>query len=188
MYLGVVPWVGPDGKLLDYLHQARARGVIFDVGHGGGSFLWRNAVPSIEQGFYPDSISSDLHTGSMNAAMMDLPTVMSKLLAIGMPLQEVVKASTINPADEIGHPELGHLSVGGEADVTALRLMEGDFAFVDVRGGRQEASQRLRAELTLRAGQVVFDWNGRAGVDWRELGPAYGVRDVDSIVLPPDAG
>ena len=185
MYLAPIPWVGPDGRLYDYLLQARERGVVFDVGHGGGSFVWRNAVPSIEQGFFPDSISSDLHAGSMNDEMMDLPTVMSKLLVIGMPLVEVIRASTVNPANEIGHPELGHLSVGAEADVTALNLMEGDFAYLDICGGRLEAKQRLRCELTVRAGQVVWDWNGRTGQDWREMGPAYGLRNVDDRALPP---
>lgn len=186
MYLAAVPWVDADGKLLQYLFRARERGVIFDVGHGGGSFLWRNAVPSIEQGFYPDSISSDLHTGSMNSAMMDMPNIMSKFLAIGMPLAEVIRAVTVSPAAEIGHPELGHLSVGAEADVTALNLTEGEFAFLDVRGGRMAATRRLRCELTLRAGQVVWDWNARTGVDYRELGPTIGIRDVDDLVMPPE--
>jgi len=186
MYLAAVPWVDADGKLLSYLFKARERGVIFDVGHGGGSFLWRNAVPSIEQGFYPDSISSDLHTGSMNAAMIDMLNVMSKLLAIGMPLADVIRAATMNPAAEIGHPELGSLTVGAEADVAALDLTEGEFAFLDVRGGRLEATRRLRCELTLKAGQVVWDWNARTGVDYRELGPTIGIRDVDDIVMPPE--
>ena len=186
MYLAAVPWIDTNGKLLRYLFKARERGVIFDVGHGGGSFLWRNAVPSIEQGFYPDSISSDLHTGSMNGAMIDMPNVMSKLLAIGMPLTDAIRAATANPATEIGHPELGSLTVGAEADVTALDLTEGEFAFLDVRGGRLEATRRLRCELTLKAGQVVWDWNARTGVDYRELGPTIGIRDVDDLVMPPE--
>jgi dihydroorotase len=185
MFLGDVPWVDSDGKLFRYLYEARERGIIFDVGHGGGSFYWRNAVPAIEQGFLPDSISTDLHTKCMNDEMQDMTNVMSKLLVIGMPLNDVVRASTINPATEIGHPELGHLSVGAEADVTALNLMDGDFAYLDVRGGRVEANQRLRCELTLRAGEVVWDWNGRKGSDWREMGPTYGVRNqVDGLILP----
>lgn len=184
-FLGDVPWVDADGKLFKYLYEARDRGIVFDVGHGGGSFYWRNAVPAIEQGFYPDSISTDLHTKCMNDAMQDMTNVMSKLLVIGMPLVDVIRASTINPANEIGHPELGHLSVGAEADITALNLLEGDFAYLDVRDGRVEANQRLRCELTLRAGEVVWDWNARTGVDWRELGPTYGVRNkVDGLILP----
>ena len=185
MFLGDVPWIDSEGKLFDYLYKARDRGIIFDVGHGGGSFYWRNAVPAIEQGFLPDSISTDLHTRCMNDEMQDMTNVMSKLLVIGMPLYEVIRASTVNPANEIGHPELGHLSVGAEADITALNLLEGDFSYLDVRGGRVDANQRLRCELTMRAGEVVWDWNGRTGVDWRELGPTYGVRNqVDGLILP----
>ena len=187
MYLAAVPWVGPDGKLLDYLYKARERGVVFDVGHGGGSFFWRNAVPSIEQGFYPDSISSDLHTGSMNDEMMDMATVMSKFLAMGMPLEEVIRESTVNPAGEIGHPELGHLSVGAVADVAAFEMMEGRFAYLDVFGGKLEGDRRLRCELTLKDGKAVWDWNGRSGVDWRQLPEYYGGRSAESLILPPAA-
>ena len=127
MFLGDVPWRDADGKVLNYLRQARKRGVVFDVGHGGGSFYWRNAIPAIEQGFYPDSISTDLHTKNMNEDMMDMVTVMSKFLVMGMPLDEVIRESTVNPAREIGHEELGHLSLGAVADVAGLKIMEGDF-------------------------------------------------------------
>ncbi|MCC7262313.1 MAG: amidohydrolase/deacetylase family metallohydrolase [Candidatus Latescibacteria bacterium] len=185
MYLGDVPWVGPDGKLLPYLYEARRRGIIFDVGHGGGSFCWRNAVPSIEQGFYPDSISTDLHTLCMNDAMMDMTNVMSKFLALGLPLAEVIRESTINPAREIGHPELGHLSVGAVADVCALNVMQGEFGFLDVHDGKLMGKQRLRCELTLLGGEVMWDWNGRNGVDWRQLKPDYGVRNPEGLILPP---
>ena len=184
MYRTGVPYVDQDGKLLDYLFQARSKGVIFDVGHGGGSFLFRNAVPSIAQGFYPDSISTDLHTGSMNGAMMDMTTLMSKFLAMGMPLVEVIRASTTNPANEINHPELGHLTVGAVADVAVLNLMAGQFGYMDVRGGRLEGDQRLMCEMTFKDGKVVWDWNSRMGVDYRQLGENYGTRDVDHVVLP----
>ena len=186
MYLSAVPYVDENGKLFDYLFKARARGVIFDVGHGGGSFLFRNAVPSIEQGFYPDSISTDLHTGSMNGAMMDMATVMSKFLAIGMPLADVIRTSTWNPAREINHPELGHLTVGAVADVAVLNPMQGRFGYVDVRGGRAEGDRRLLCEMTLKDGRVVWDWNGRMGVDYRQLGRLYGLRDVDQLILPEE--
>jgi dihydroorotase len=189
MYLGDVPWIGPDDRLLSYLYKARERGIIFDVGHGGGSFCWRNAVPSIEQGFYPDSISTDLHTLCMNDAMMDMNNVMSKFLALGLPLEEVIRESTLNPAREIGHPELGHLSVGAVADVCALNLLEGEFGFLDVHGGKLTGRQRLRCELTLLGGEVMWDWNGRAGVDWRELPKLYGVRNkTDGLIMPPEGG
>ena len=187
VFRGPVPWLDENGKLLDYLYQARERGVIFDVGHGAGSFVFRNAVPSIEQGFYPDSISTDLHVGSMNEGMIDMTTLMSKFLVMGMPLTEVIRASTINPAREIGHEELGHLSIGAVADIAVLKLMEGQFGFVDAYDGRLDGNQRLYCELTFKDGEMAWDWNGRMAVDYRELGDRYGVREVDEVVLPPRA-
>jgi dihydroorotase len=187
MFRGSVPWVGRDGKLYSYLQKARERGVRFDVGHGGGSFVMRNAVPAIAQGFYPDTISTDLHFGSMNAGMMDMPTTMSKLLAIGMPLREVLVRSTWTPAQTIGRTDLGHLSVGAIADVAALRLLEGDFAYRDQGNGRVRGRQRLQAELTLKDGMVVWDMNSRSGTDWQQLPKDYGIRPgIDHIVPPPD--
>ena len=175
MFLGDVPWLGTDGKVLDYLYQARKRGVVFDVGHGGGSFYWRNAVPAIKQGFYPDSISTDLHTKNMNEDMMDMVTVMSKFLIMGMPLEEVIRESTVNPAREIGHEELGHLSVGAVADVAGLKVLEGDFGYTDVASGLLRGNQRIVCELTLQD-----------GVDYRELPPLYGVRSSEGLILPPE--
>src|SRR5439155_7609553 len=124
-YRSAVPWVDEKGKLYDYLHRARARGVKFDVGHGGGSFVFRNAVPAIQQNFYPDSISTDLHTGSMNGAMKDMTITMSKFLVMGMPMKEVILRSTWNPAQMIHHPEVGHLTIGSPADVAVLRIENG---------------------------------------------------------------
>jgi len=184
MYLASIPWVGPDGKVPNFFYEARKRGVIFDVGHGAGSFVFRNAVPSIEQGFYPDSISTDLHTLSMNAEMMDMTTVMSKFLAMGMPLEEIIRESTINPATEIDHSELGHLTVGAVADVAVLGVQQGNFGYIDVAGGRLRGKERLICEMTLMDGRVVWDWNGRTGTDYEEMGPTYGLRDVDQLILP----
>jgi dihydroorotase len=184
MYRSSVPWLDQDGQVLTYLHEARARGVLFDVGHGGGSFVFRNAVPAIEQGFYPDSISTDLHTGSMNDEMMDMTTTMSKFLAMGMPLQDVIRLSTIGPANVIRHPELGHLSVGAVADLAVLNLVSGQFGYCDVSGGKLVGDSRLMCEMTVKDGRVVFDWNGRMGTDYRELGDDYGIRAVDEIIVP----
>jgi dihydroorotase len=185
-FRGPVPWVDENGKLYPYLFEARKRGVKFDVGHGGGSFVFRNAAPAIAQGFYPDSISTDLHGGSMNAGMMDMQTTMSKFLALGMPLEAVIKASTWNPAQQIHHEELGHLSVGALADVAVFRLMEGQFGYRDASNGKVEGRQRLLCELTLKDGRVSWDWNSRTGVDYKTLGPAYGVRPgIDQVVPPP---
>lgn len=173
MYLGAVPVLDDNGKVLPYLFEARKRGVIFDVGHGGGSFLFRQAVPAIHQGWIPDSISTDLHITSMNAGMKDMLNVMSKFLNIGMSLDDVVARSTWNPAREIKHEELGNLSVGAPADVAVLRLEHGDYGFVDVNGARMRGNQKLECELTVRNGKVVYDLNGVTRGDWDKLGPHY---------------
>jgi dihydroorotase len=185
MFRGPVPYVDENGKLLDYLKEARARGVLFDVGHGGGSFVFRNAVPAVRQGFYPDTISTDLHTGSMNGAMMDMLTTMSKLLVMGVPLQDVIRQATANPAKAIQHPELGHLAVGADADIAVLRVLQGSFRYADASRGTLEGDRRLMCEMTLKGGSVVWDWNARTGTDYRSLSKDYGIRPVDRIILPP---
>jgi dihydroorotase len=162
-----------DGKVNPGLWEGRKRGVIFDVGHGGGSFAWRVAVPAVKEGFWPDSISTDLHVGSMNAGMKDMLNVMSKFLALGMSLDDVVKISTWNPAKEIKQDQLGNLSVGSPADVAVLRLENGQFGFVDSFGGRLKGNRKLTCEMTLRDGKVVYDLNGLARPDWETLPKDY---------------
>lgn len=173
MYLGAVPMLDASGKVRDYLLQARKRGVLFDVGHGGGSFVFRHGIPAMKQGFVPDSISTDLHIGSMNAGMKDMLNVMSKFLNMGMTVDDVFAKSTWAPARQIKREELGHLSVGAGADIAVVRLEKGDFGFIDVQGGRMKGTQRLRAELTLRDGQVVWDLNGLAAPDWDKIPAGY---------------
>ncbi len=186
MFRGPVPYLDRDGRSPEYLRQARARGVKFDVGHGGGSFVFRNADAAVRAGFFPDSISTDLHTGSMNGTMMDMPTTMSKLLALGVPLPEVIRESTWNPAQMIRKPELGHLSPGAVADVAVWRLMQGEFSYADFAGGGVRSKERLFCELTLKDGRIVWDWNARDSNDWRQLPASYGVRPgIDHVVLPP---
>ena len=153
---------GPSQAMLD----GRKRGVFFDVGHGGSSFRWSTAVPLMKAGFVPDSISTDLHTGSMNAGMKDMLNVMGKFLAMGMSLDEVILRSTSNPAKQIQLDQLGHLAVGSPADVAVLRLEKGTFGFVDPRGGRMEAAQKLSCEMTVRDGKVVYDLNGLTAERW----------------------
>lgn len=180
-----VPWVDAGGKIHPYLHAARERGIRFDVGHGGGSFVFRNAVPAINAGFYPDAISTDLHAQSMNGAMIDLPTTMSKFLAMGMPLNEVVLRATWLPAQVIHHPELGHMTPGATADIAVWRLTEGDFGFADAEGGQLRGTHRLTCELTVRAGRVVWDWNARGALDYRKMPRDYGIRPgIDVVVVP----
>jgi dihydroorotase len=174
MYSGLRHELDPaTGKVNAALFEGRKRGVIFDVGHGGGSFAWRVAMPAVKEGFWPDSISTDLHVGSMNSGMKDMVNVMSKFLVMGAPLRDVVKWSTWNPAREIKQETLGNLSVGSPADVAVLRLENGTFGYIDSFGGRLRAKQRLTNELTLKDGKVVYDLNGTARPDWETLPRDY---------------
>ena len=168
-----------NGQLNPAMRQGRERGIYFDVGHGGGSFFWNIAIPATQAGFYPDSISSDLHTGSMNSGFKDMPNLMSKMLSLGMPLDKVIRASTWNPAVEIGRRELGNLDVGAEADVAVLKLEQGHFGFLDSAGARREGTQRLTAEMTLRKGLPLWDLNGRAAKDWKTF--PYRVRGTPPV-------
>ena len=154
------------GQLNPAMEAGRKRGIIFDIGHGGGSFYWYVAVPAYAEHFYPDSISSDLHINSMNAGMKDMTNIMSKLMSLGSSLQDVVRMSTWAPAKEIRRPLLGNLDPGAEADIAVLRLDHGNFGFVDSAGARKSGHQMLFCEMTLRAGKVVWDLNGRASQDW----------------------
>ncbi len=165
-YLSRVPMLDEAGRVRSYLFEGQKRGVIFDVGHGGGSFVFRYAVPAMKQGFAPDSISTDLHIGSMNAGMKDMINVMSKFLNLGMTLDDVILKSTWNPAREIRRETYGHLSVGAPADIAVLRLDKGDFGFVDVDRARLQGGQRLGCEMTVLDGNVVYDLNGRSSEPW----------------------
>jgi dihydroorotase len=187
MYLDDVPILDAQGKVFPYLFAARKRGVYFDVGHGGGSFLFRQAAPAIQQGWIPDSISTDLHNDSMNSGMKDMLNVMSKFLNLGISLKDVIRMSTSNPAHEIKHDELGNLSVGSDADVAVLRLDRGHFGFVDTFGARMSGSEKLECELTVRDGRVVWDLNGISREDWKTLGHygQQGSKVWDHTILDP---
>jgi dihydroorotase len=171
---GRIPIVDEQGNLRPFVLQARKRGVIFDAGHGGGSFLFRQAVPATKQGFYPDVISTDLHTGSMNSGMKDILNTMSKFLNLGMPLQDVIKANTARAAEVIKRPDLGHLGAGAEADVAVLTVRKGKFGFIDTGGGKMLGDQKLECELTLKGGQVVWDLNGISRPVWTEVRESEG--------------
>lgn len=143
-----------------FVLEAQKQGVVFDVGHGGGAFAWNQAVPSIKQGFKPNTISTDFNKNSKNGAMKDLLNVMSKLLAIGLDLNEVIEAVTWGPAQVIKREDIGTLSVGSEADIAVLNVRTGDFGFMDVRSTKIKGTRKLEAELTIRAGRIVWDLNG----------------------------
>jgi dihydroorotase len=158
------------GRLRPYLMKARKRGVLFDVGDGGGSFLFRQAVPAIQQGFLPDTISTDLHIGSMNGGMATMLITLSKFINMGMTLEDLILRATWNPARQIKREDLGQLSVGAPADVAVLRLSKGSYGFVDVNGARMQGTQKLEGELTVSGGKFVWDLNGITRSDWKTLG------------------
>jgi dihydroorotase len=153
--------VDMNGKVKPFVYKARERGVIFDVGFGGASYLYNQGVPAVKAGFYPNTISTDLHTGSMNGAMKSMENIMGLFMATGMPLKEVIAASTWHPAQVIKREELGNLSQGSVADIAIFRINEGDFAW-PVRGGKFPGKQRFQTEMTIRSGNIVYDLDGLA--------------------------
>jgi dihydroorotase len=157
------------GKLNPAMAAGRKRGIFFDIGHGQASFYWYVAVPAYAEHFAPDSISTDLHTNSMNAGMKDMTNVMSKILNLGSPIADVIRMSTWTPAKEIRRPELGNLDSGSVADIAVLRVEKGNFGLIDSAGARKAADQRIVCELTVRAGKVVWDLNGRGSDDWKNF-------------------
>jgi len=165
------PILLPDGKLNPILSEARQRGVIFDVGHGAGSFWFRNAVPAVKQGFIPDSMSTDLHTGDFTYVSMT--EVMSKFLAMGVPLEDIIRRSTVNPAKEIRRPELGTLSVGSEADVAVLEVLHGRFGYIDDGWARMDGNLKLVARMTVRGGRILYDPSGLSMVEWTQAPKQY---------------
>jgi dihydroorotase len=173
MYSGLRGEQDPSGHVNPGMWEGRKRGVLFDVGHGGGSFAWRIAGPAMKEKFAPDTISTDLHIGSMNGGMKDMLNVMSKFLAMGMSVDDVIARSTWNAAKAIRQDRLGHLSVGAPADVAVLRVENGHFGFVDSFGARMNGDARFVCELTVRDGKVVYDLNGVTRPDWQTLPSDY---------------
>jgi dihydroorotase len=168
---GRTPVVDEQNHLRPCVIEARKRGVIFDVGHGGGSFLFRQAIPALREGFPPDTISTDLHTGSMNAGMKDMLNVMSKFLNMGMPLPDIIEKSTWKPAQVIHRTDLGHLSEGAPADLAVFRVRDGTFGYIDTAPGKLMGKMKLECELTVRDGKVAWDTNGISYPRWEDVPP-----------------
>jgi dihydroorotase len=143
-----------------FVKEAQKRGILFDLGHGGAGFWFSEAIPSLQQGLAPNSFGTDLHRFSMNAGMKDMLNVMSKYMAMGMRKEDVLLRATWLPAKAIRRSDLGTLSVGTVADVAVLSIREGKFGFTDAGGNRITGKQKFEAELTIRAGKVVWDLNG----------------------------
>jgi dihydroorotase len=144
-----------NGRLLPAALAAKQRGVIIDVGHGGGSFDFTVCEPALQQGMPPDTISSDIHAVSINTpGYPTLPWVMSKFLALGMSLEDVVAKATVEPAKIIGHvPGLGTLEVGAPADIAIMDLVDGPVEFVDTRSNKRTGTKKLLPALTIRGGR-----------------------------------
>ena len=170
------PIILDDGRVNPALFEARERGVIFDVGHGSGSFWFRNAVRALEQGFPPDSISTDLHTGNAATGMVtSILEVCNKYLNMGMELDEVIERATIIPARQIGHPELGNLSVGAAADIAVLGMARGEFGFFDCGRAKITGDRKLEPMLTYQAGSLRYDANAITMPRWQDAPPEYWV-------------
>lgn len=173
VYAQQFPILDAQNKPNAFLFAAREKGIRFDVGHGAASFWFRQAAPAMENGFSPDTISTDLHTGNTNGPVVDMLTTMSKILNLGMPLPEVIARSTQVSAQVIGRPELGTLSVGAEADVAVLKVRDEDCSFVDCGRARLKGKQKLECALTIRAGKIVYDPSGLSMPEWTEAPADY---------------
>ncbi len=170
LYAAHIPLLNEQGIVNDEVREARQRGILFDLGHGAGSFWFRIAVPAMQQGFPPDTLSTDLHKNSALLPNATMPVTMSKMLNLGMSLQEVVMRSTLMPAQVIRRPELGTLSVGACADVAVLELLRGEFGFLDSGLARLNGDRKLQCVLTIRNGEIVWDLNGISRPEWQTAG------------------
>ena len=167
------PMTDANDRVKPYFFEARQRGVKFDVGHGAGSFSFRIATAAIEQGFLPDTISTDMHTQSILVNQGTMPETMTKLMALGMDLPDIIERSTWVPAQTIGHPELGNLGQTAIADIAVLEIAEGDFGLTDNGSGNRvyRTDRRIVCQMTIKDGQVVWDKNGRSRDDWTTTPP-----------------
>jgi dihydroorotase len=155
-----------NGTVRPCVLDALKKGIRFDVGHGGGMFHFAVAIPAFKQGILPNSFGSDLHRFSMNSGMKNMLDIMSKYLNIGMTVQDIIYRATWNSANSIKRPDLGQLSEGADADIAVLSVRKGSFGFVDTSGARMAGDKKFEAEMTIRAGKIVWDLNGLAARDW----------------------
>ena len=151
-----------DGAVRDDMRAARARGVVFDIGHGKGSFDFDVARAMLAGGFAPDIISSDVHMLCVDGPAFDLPTCMTKLLALGMPLEAVISSVTLKPARAIGRDDLGRLMVGAPADVSVLTLKQGPRVLSDSVGRTMTVEERLVPAGIVCAGKWMPNELGEA--------------------------
>jgi dihydroorotase len=158
-----MPVTDEQGNLRSFVKDAQKRGVLFDLGHGGAGFWFSVAIPAMKQGLAPNSFGSDLHRFSMNAGMKDMMNIMSKYMAMGMSLEEVIERASWNAAKSIHRNDLGNLSEGNVADIAVIRIREGQFGFIDAGGNVIQGTKKLECELTVRNGKIAWDLNGISG-------------------------
>jgi len=163
-----MPVVDKEGNVQPFVLASLKKGVLFDVGHGGAGFWFSQAVPAFKQGLMPNTFGTDLHRFSMNAGMKSMLNIMSKYMAIGMSIEDVITRATWNAATSIKREDLGNLGEGSVADIAVLSMLHGKFGFVDAGGNRLEGDRKLEAELTVRAGKIVWDLNGIAAKEWKQ--------------------
>lgn len=152
--------VDEQGKVRPFVMEASKRGILFDIGHGGGGFWFNQALPAFKQGLLPNSFGTDEHRTSMNSGMKTMLNVMSKYLNMGMTIPEIISRGSWNPAMSIKREDLGNLSVGSVADIAVLSIANGKFGFVDSGNNRIEGDRKFEAEMTIRAGRIIWDLNG----------------------------
>ncbi len=164
------PFLTADGKLNPDVLKAKERGVKFDLGHAGASFMLRLGVPALKQGFIPDTISADLFANTPYTTGINLANVMSKFLCLGVPLEDVIRRTTVNPAQVIKRPELGNLSVGSTADIAVFEMLKGKFGYLGTGGGKIVGDRKLQCVLTLVGGEVVYDHPyGLSQPPWQDI-------------------
>lgn len=169
-YGRLTPQLDEQKKVQPYMWEARKRGVLFDVGHGSGSLWFRIAVPAIQQGFLPDTISTDIHKDSIMLPRATLINVMSKFLNMGLTVDQVIERVTVNAARAIRRPGLGNLMEDSIADIALIKLEQGKFAFLDSGHGKLTGDKRLRAAMTIREGKIVWDSDGLSSEDISRAG------------------
>lgn len=149
-------------QLRPFVMDAQKKGIIFDVGFGSGSFNYKQAIPAITSGFYPNTMGTDLHSESIIGAMKDQLNMMSIFLGLGMDIPTIIKAASWSSALAIKREELGNLSPGGIADIAILSMRQGQFGFRDIAGNRQGGTQKFECEMTIKGGKIVYDLNAIA--------------------------
>ena len=158
--------VTTQGTVKKVVLEARERGVLFDIGHGKGSFAFKTARAMLANGFYPDTISSDVHALCIDGPAFDQVTTMSKFLCMGMPLPDVVAASTVNAAMAMRRPELGSLKPGSVGDATLISIKEGKFDYVDVVGEHLIGDRKIASEGVVIGGRW---WHSQPSAQFKQL-------------------